>query len=235
VKVRIAHIYATALAEENGLSALEVLAAGLAHELNNPLSIVLSNLAFALEQMAGGDLREVAPALRDAKEATERLASFLREIDVGRATGRSPTSVSVDGALRRAVEIAGPLAEGRASLLLELTPTPPVNGPEAHLVLAFSVLIADALQGVPLHAPGLASLRLRSAPRGDDVLVELWGREDGPTAPGSPAPGPSLCSAIVTSLGGTVEAAPPGAGGPGIRISLPSARSCAPVLGLEPG
>jgi hypothetical protein len=139
----------------------------------------------------------------------------------------------VDGALRRAVEIAGPLAEGRASLLLELTPTPPVNGPEAHLVLAFSVLIADALQGVPRHAPGLASLRLRSAPRGNDVLVELWGREDGPTVPGSR--GLSLCSAIVTSLGGTVEEAPQGAGGPGIRIALPGARSCAPVLGLEPG
>ncbi|MGB8930727.1 MAG: hypothetical protein WCC48_05695, partial [Anaeromyxobacteraceae bacterium] len=59
---RIADIYAAALAEGSGLSALEVLAAGLAHELNNPLSIVLANLAFALEQLAGGELREVAPA-----------------------------------------------------------------------------------------------------------------------------------------------------------------------------
>jgi C4-dicarboxylate-specific signal transduction histidine kinase len=235
VQVQIAHIYAAALAEENALSALEVFAAGLAHEINNPLSIVLANLAFALEQLAGGEAREVAPALRDAKEATERLAGFLREIDVGRATGRSPPSVSVDGALRRAVEIAGPLAEGRASLLLELTPTPPVSGPEARLVLAFSLLIAHALQGIPLHAPRPASLRLRSAPRGDDVLVELSGREDGLTAPGPSVPGLSHCSAIVTSLGGTVEAATEGAGGPAIRIALPGARGCAPPPRAEPG
>ena len=232
MQVRIAHIFAAALSEENGLSALEVLAAGLAHEINNPLSIVLANLAFALEQLAGGELREVAPALRDAKEATERLAGFLREIDVGRAAGRSPPSVSVDGALRRAVEVAGPLAEGRASLLLELTPTPPVNGPEAHLVLAFSLLIAHALQGIPLDAPHPTALLLRSAPRGDDVLVELSGREDGPTVP---APGLSLCSAIVTSLGGTVEAATEGAVGPAIRIALPGARGCAPRRAPEPG
>ena len=234
---RIADIYAAALAEGSGLSALEVLAAGLAHELNNPLSIVLANLAFALEQLAGGELREVAPALRDAKSAGERLAGLLRDFDVGRAAGRSPPAVTVDGALRRAVELAAASADGRARVLLELTPTLPVDGPEAHLVLAFSQLIAHAVERIPRGASNPAPLCLRTAHRGDDVVVELAGRDD--VQPGlglgSQVSALSLCTAIVTSLGGRVEEATEGTGGSAIRIVLPSARARAPFLGSEPG
>lgn len=228
MQLRIVQIFADALSRGSGLAALEVLASGLAHEINNPLSIVLGNLAYALERLGEGELHEVAPALRDAKEATERIARLVRGIDVARAAGRGAPAVSVDGALRRAVQLAAPLVEGRARLLLELGPTGPVTGPEEHLVLAFSHLLAHALEGIPPTATPGACLRVRTAPRGEDVLVELSGCEE-------PLSELSLCRAIVTSLGGSVEAASERAGDGAVRIVLPGARAPSPPPGGEPG
>ena len=62
--------------------ARKALAASVAHGLNNPLAIVVSNLGFALEQLAllpGPGAPELAAAVRDARDGAERISKIVRE------------------------------------------------------------------------------------------------------------------------------------------------------------
>lgn len=77
---RVAKLYGAALSRSDRLDGLEVLGAGLAHEIANPLSTILANVSFALERLAAGEEEEVGPALADAKAATELLAALVRAL-----------------------------------------------------------------------------------------------------------------------------------------------------------
>jgi CheY-like chemotaxis protein len=61
------------------------LAAAVAHEINNPLTVVIANLDVALHQLselsnAGGACEAIAERLKDARHAAERIHFAVREI-----------------------------------------------------------------------------------------------------------------------------------------------------------
>ncbi|MEO8873995.1 MAG: hypothetical protein ABI461_00280 [Polyangiaceae bacterium] len=88
--VRTASVRPTALnaneAEDavslEGLSTLATVASGIAHEVNNPLAYVLTNLDFVREQLGNDHGSEIAEALEEARLGALQIATIVRNLQV---------------------------------------------------------------------------------------------------------------------------------------------------------
>jgi PAS domain S-box-containing protein len=216
------------------LSSLGTLAAGVAHEINNPLSYVIANVRLVeerLRRLAGspGDaaaLREAlgaaAAALDEAREGAERVHRIVADLKTfARAEEERKGPVAVRRVLEAALHLAEHDVRRRARLVTAIVDVPPVLANEARLGQVFLTLIVNAAESIPAGAP--ASNEVRVAARHEDgrVVVEV-----GDTGPGLGAEargrifdpffcvrasgeraglGLSVCHAIVTALGGEIR------------------------------
>ena len=139
----------TARAER--VASLGTLAAGMAHEMNNPLAIILANVSFAQEQLSAApplSLAELKEALADAAAGTVRvrdLVADLRSFALGQHTSEGTCELAA--ALDRAAQVARHARAADAALSVELPATlPPVTGSEAELAQLFGCLLVNAGQ-----------------------------------------------------------------------------------------
>lgn len=90
------------LAKSEHLAAIGALAAGLAHEVNNPLSYVISNIELAIEDLraldpsVGGDLAATEKLLLDAQHGAARIRTIMAELHAFSRTKAPPAEAAVD-------------------------------------------------------------------------------------------------------------------------------------------
>lgn len=135
------------------------LAASVAHEINNPLAILVSNLEFASEQLnalnanAPGTegIGALAAPLRDAQEAAERVRLIVRDLKVFSRSKDVETRGPVDirSALESAIRMTSNEVRHRACLTRDYGDVAPVNGNESRLGQVFLNLIVNAAQAIP--------------------------------------------------------------------------------------
>ncbi len=239
-----------ALFQAEKLNALGTLLAGVSHELNNPLSIIL-----AQSELLAQDTERTGFATRVAKirNAAERSARIVQTF-LAMARQKQPdwSIVDLNDIVRAAVEIAGYAT--RASHIavdLDLVPLPPLraDGDQLHQVLVN--LLINAQQAMERVS---GPRRLRIATRLDDgqrITLEL--SDTGPGVPPSlrgrifepffstkPASagtgmGLSFSQGIVEAHGGSLELIA-SAVGACFRITLPIADddTAVPVLKTSP-
>jgi signal transduction histidine kinase len=138
------------------MASVGLLAAGVAHEINNPLAILVSNLELASQQL--GELASDGPAadqletqLRDAQEAAERVRLIVRDLKVFSksrdAESRGP--VDIRSVLESAIRMASNEIRHRARLTRDYADVPPVSGNESRLGQVFLNLIVNAAHAIP--------------------------------------------------------------------------------------
>jgi len=171
-----------ALHQSEKMSALGSLLAGVAHELNNPLAVVVGR-AFQLEESATHPIdRERATQLRLAAERCARIVrTFLA---MARRQEATRAAVHVEQIVRDALELLGyALQTSNVQVLVELDDAlPPVHGDADQLSQVFLNLITNAQQAMA-QISGTRKLIVR-AHRSDDgphVVVELI--DSGPGVP----------------------------------------------------
>jgi CheY-like chemotaxis protein/two-component sensor histidine kinase len=158
------------------MASVGLLAASVAHEINNPLAILVSNLEFASEQidrLLGGSVGEVpglvverihalAAPLRDAHEAAERVRLIARDLKVfsrsEEADSRGP--VDIHSMLVSAIRMASNEIRHRARLTRDFTVVAAVNGNESRLGQVFLNLIVNAAQAIPEGNAGNNEIRI---------------------------------------------------------------------------
>jgi C4-dicarboxylate-specific signal transduction histidine kinase len=162
------------------LAALGRLAAGVAHEINNPLAFVNSNVGFALRELAGleGIEPDVLQALQDSQGGLERMKRIvveLRGFSRDSADGPGPTEIlpAIETARRT---LAARLA-AVAPLEVEAAPDLPlVVAHRGELVQVLVNLLGNALDAMEPAAvagrPGLASIRVERAGGGLELAVD---------------------------------------------------------------
>lgn len=231
------------------LAAVGSLASGVAHELNNPLTWVTSNLGFAMEELqklhhenkeARERAEEALDALDDAKAGAERIAQIVSDL---RTFARSDSDGLHPVAVNRAVDSALTMAHNelrhRGRLVRELNAVPAVLANEARLVQAVLNLLLNAAWSLASNPGGLNEVRVvtRSDATGQalievsdtgagipsDVLPRIFDPffSTKPTGEGLGL-GLSVTHSIITGVGGTIEVESELGRGTTFRVTLPA-------------
>jgi signal transduction histidine kinase/CheY-like chemotaxis protein len=145
------------------------LAAGAAHEINNPLAFIMANLTFATEslQRVGPlarapdasalerHLAQVQSALGDSLQGADRVHQIVRGLKTfARADDDRRTPVSIEDAVAAAIDMSAHQIKHRARLVREFATAPLVDANDVRLSQVFLNLLLNAVQSIPEGAAG---------------------------------------------------------------------------------
>ena len=211
------------------------LAAGMAHEINNPLEGMSNYLALAREDLKRGDTAAARRRLGGLEEGLRRTSAVVSQVLAHADPAKAPMSpVDVAALLRQTAEFVGSRPEFRdIRFVLEIQDgLPSVPGRQALLGQVFLNLALNACEAQPRGG----EVRIGARRSGSRLTVEIADR--GPGVPASEAArifepfyttkqssglGLSICYGIVTQHGGELGVAERPGGGALFRIDLPAA------------
>ncbi len=161
------------------------LAAGVAHEINNPLAYVSSNLELIARELAA--LREgkpsrlepsaLEPLVHDARDGAERVGAIVRGLRaLSRSDDETVGPVDLDAVLASCIKIAHNEIRHRASVVQEIAPDlPAIEGNASRLGQVFLNLLVNAAQAIPEGRAGDNEIRVRAFPdaHARRVIVEI--------------------------------------------------------------
>jgi signal transduction histidine kinase len=167
------------LAHGARLAALGTLAAGLAHEINNPVAFIRSNLNY-LEDLAkrGEDDPELEEVLDETEEGVARLRGIVEELlRMSSQDGAGFGEVSLSDVVASALPTLRFEARDDVALDARIAPTPPVLGDRNLLGQVVANLVINAIQAV--RAAGVGG-GVRIATFADERRVVLEVADTGP-------------------------------------------------------
>jgi PAS domain S-box-containing protein len=142
------------LLQADRLAALGTLAAGVGHEINNPLTYVIGNLETALEDI--GDSSELRETLCEARDGALRIAEIVKSLKTFTRSDNGETRpIDVEQVLEAAIRMADKEIRHRARLVRVFGRTPRVYANEAQLAQVFLNILINAAHAIPDgHADG---------------------------------------------------------------------------------
>jgi signal transduction histidine kinase len=188
------------LAISERMASAGMLAAGVAHEINNPLAVVVVNLDFVIglfrqlapdralessrrvpdgnESIASGLerlLEEVDAPLRDAREAAERIRGIVCDVKLfARPQDEERGAVDVSKVIESSIRMAWNEIRHRAQLIKEYGDVPMVDSNEARLGQILLNLLVNAAQAMPEGRAARNEIRVvtKTAENGS-VVIEV--------------------------------------------------------------
>ncbi len=197
-----------AVIQNDRVRAMGMLAASVAHEINNPLTYVigsLQNLTRTLDRQLdmlaglndvseGARLREAAMSMRAGSrgghKGIERIATITRDLRTfSRPVDTRLEPMDVRTAIESVLRLLRKDIEARARLRLSLADTAPVFASEARLVQVVTNLLMNAQQALPMEPAAAHEIIICTRQEGQRVVIEV-----SDTGPGVPMPTASGCS-----------------------------------------
>jgi signal transduction histidine kinase len=168
-----------AVAHGARMATVGTLAGGLAHEINDPIAFVSSNLNHLARTWRTTDAAAFEEVLAETREGVERVRRVVSEL-LRLARRGEATEGPVD--LRRVVEsvlpIVRPEARWRARIATRLEAVPLVRGEERLLEQVVLNLVVNALRAIPEGQPDTHTVTIET--RFAEGAVSLRVRDDGP-------------------------------------------------------
>jgi PAS domain S-box-containing protein len=237
------------------MSSVGTLAAGIAHEINNPLGYVIANVDMIMADlraptMSREDLQAMAA---DVRAGAERIRKIVRGMKAfSRADEERRVVVDVTAVLDQASHMTAAEVRHRARLVKSYGPVPRVHADEVRLGQVFVNLLINAAQATDdrgadaneirvvtrTDAAGRAVIEVRDT--GCGIAEEARARIFDPFFTTKPVGvgtglGLSICHGIVTDLGGEIEVESKVGVGSVFRVLLPPAAVDArPAAALAP-
>jgi PAS domain S-box-containing protein len=147
------------------MAAVGTLAAGVAHEINNPLAYIVANIDFTRRQLVtlagqlglhqgspgdlGQSLDEIQEALAEARQGADRVRNVVRDLKVfGRGNEEVRGPVVLRRVLDSSINIAWNEIRHRARLVKDYGDAPLVEANESRLGQVFLNLLLNAAQAI---------------------------------------------------------------------------------------
>jgi signal transduction histidine kinase len=231
------------------LAAMATLAAGIAHEINNPLASVSANLQLAVEacEHPAATLASIRGVLSEAIQGVGRVSEIVRTMHLlARGDTTERELVDINAAFERSIDFAANAVRYRARLVRQLGPPLHFQGNGALLAQVLVNLLVNAAQALPESTPerneicvrtrvehGLAVLEV--ADNGSGIPEALRTRIFEPffTTKGPGAGmglGLSVSRGIVEGFGGSITLESEVGKGSTFRVTLPLAAAPAARL-----
>ena len=233
------------------MASIGQLAAGVAHELNNPLACVMANLELALDELtASGTISQSSIAgLADAQHAARRMKSTIRDLGLfSRSEDPQHDTVDVHDVLDATVRMVSNELRHRAHLVKAYGTVPLVEASDAKLGQVFLNLLVNAAQSIPpgdhdahqilittsTDDEGAATIAVSDT--GAGIPLEVQKRLFTPfftTKPRGAGTGLGLviCQRIISGFGGTLQYASELGKGTVFTVTLPAAAAGKEVSG----
>jgi PAS domain S-box-containing protein len=139
------------------LAAVGTLAAGVAHEINNPLTFVVANIDTALEKLGAmiggsqsGRMKELEEMLLEARQGVVRITTTVRALKMfSRIEEERPEAIDVVPVIDLAISMTLNEIRHRARLVRNYGPLPIVEADGARLGQVFINLLVNAAHSFP--------------------------------------------------------------------------------------
>jgi PAS domain S-box-containing protein len=190
------------LASADRLASVGTMAAGIAHEINNPMTFVVGNVGVASEEvsqlvqdlkagMSDGCIRmgaaellrrleEIDVAMREASRGGDRVRQIVDDLRVfSRAEGKIRKHVDLREVLEFAIKMTSNQIKHRAVLTRDYGTLNPVEANEAHLGQVFVNLLVNAAQAIPEGKAHAHEIRVVTRMEGQHAVVEVHDTGEG--------------------------------------------------------
>jgi C4-dicarboxylate-specific signal transduction histidine kinase len=239
----------TQLVQNEKLAVVGQLAAGVAHEINNPCAFVLGNLAELRNLVADGTSTssgEATAMVSDAIDGMNRIAGIVRDLSfLSRTDADQSEAVDLNAVVERVLHIMARQIEGKATLVAHRQAVPPVTGSGARLVQVVLNLVSNALHSMTSPDRSANHLGIATARCGAEVHVTVEDSGEGippdiidrifdpffstkAVGQGSGL-GLSISRGIVEQHGGRIEVSSQPGGGTRFVVALPAAKASVPA------
>jgi signal transduction histidine kinase len=132
------------------MASVGTLAAGVAHELNNPLMYVLSNLYLTREEINSREQAEARQQLDEAIHGAVRMQNIVRDLKTFSRIDDEPRgNVNVQNVLESSINMCWNEIRHRATLERDFDEIPLVDVNESRLGQVFLNLLINAVQAMP--------------------------------------------------------------------------------------
>jgi PAS domain S-box-containing protein len=219
------------------LASVGTLAAGVAHEINNPLAAVIANLELATADIQASGLGgELLEEVKDAREAAERVRLIVRDLRLfSRAEETRRRLVDVREVLDSTLRMAWHEIRHRARLVKAFDEVPLVEANEARLGQVFLNLVINAAHAIPEGRAEANQIRVVTRQEGRRVIVEISDTGVGmstellrhiftpffSTRPAGTGLGLPICRRLVEDIGGELCVTSRPGKGSSFTVSLP--------------
>ncbi|MBW2264126.1 MAG: response regulator [Deltaproteobacteria bacterium] len=154
------------------------LAAGVGHEINNPLTYVIENVKLAIEKLEAmrdvDGIGEILESLEEARQGARRVGLVVRDLKTfSRADEDGRDTILLEDLIESATSMAWNEIRHRARLLKDLAPGLHVSANRARLGQVFLNLLLNAAHSIEEGRAEHNSIRVRSFQRDEHVLVEV--------------------------------------------------------------
>ncbi|GAB4556807.1 MAG: hypothetical protein Tsb0020_00420 [Haliangiales bacterium] len=229
------------------VASMGTLAAGLAHEINNPLTFVVGNLSYIRElidehpeRIEGEDISDLKESVSHAHEGADRVRRIVGDLRA-LALGESSETESVDlpALLDSTLRMASNQLRHRAQVVSDYRDVPAVSANASQLGQVLLNLVLNAAEAIPEGRADANTITITAKPERDAVCIQI--RDTGRGIPADVLPrvfdpffttrnvgegmgmGLSICYHLVRSFGGTIDITSEVGAGSCVTLHLPCA------------
>jgi PAS domain S-box-containing protein len=224
------------------LASIGTLAAGVAHEVSNPLSYVLTNLAFldgGLRALGGREAPALREALADAIEGARRVQQIAADLTGFSRPDAEVGPIDLSSVVAGALTLAASELRHRARIEVDVAHAPSPLGKAGRLRQVLLNLLVNAAHAIPEGNPQGHVVAITARADADQVAIEV-----SDTGPGVPEElralifepffttkpigkgtglGLWVCRRVLEEQGGEIAVRDRTGGGAVFRVSLPAA------------
>lgn len=167
------------LAHADRLALIGQIAAGVAHEINNPAAYISANLdtleheleRLTLDVKKRSSLLEV---VRESQSGVSRITSITRELRAfSRMSQDAIDDIDLNDVVQAACKMTGNEIRHRARLELRLSPLPPITGHADRLTQVITNLLLNAAQSIREGEASLNRILVETSEAADSLLVTV--------------------------------------------------------------